>query len=292
MQYMKTLLLIDTHALIYRFYHALPPLTTPQGKQMHAIYGLARMLFKVLIEKKPEYIAAAFDRPEKTFRKESFADYKAHRPPAPDDLIGQLQEAPKLFDILGISRFDRAGFEADDIIGTLALHLNNTEALTISILSGDLDLLQLVVDNKVIVEIIKGGMGNTDIYNEEAVIDRYGLTPRQLPDYKGLVGDTSDNIPGVAGVGGKTATELLKEFHSIEEVLDNTVIIKPSVAEKLECNKEKALLSKELATIKTDVAIPLPKIEDLIRKQNNKDAIATYLTSLGFTSLVQKVEHL
>src|SRR3989344_5582591 len=204
---MQTLLLIDTHALLHRFFHAIPPLTTPSGKPIQAIYGLSGVLLKLFQEQKPAYVAAAFDTPKKTFREEKFAAYKAQRPPTASDLISQLATAPDVFAAFKIKTFSAPGYEADDVIGTLATHFAGKPNLTIEIISGDLDLLQLVVDDRIVARITKTGLSNIETYNETKVRERYGLPPTALPDYKGLVGDASDNIPGVKGIGGKTARE-------------------------------------------------------------------------------------
>jgi DNA polymerase I len=286
---MQILLLIDAHALIHRFFHALPPLTTPRGEPIGAVYGLAGVILKILREKKPIYAAAAFDRPEETFRKEQYKEYKLHRPPAPDALISQFAEARVVFRKFRIPVFERAGFEADDLIGTLAERYRNEPGLQISILSGDLDLLQLVAGEKIIAELIKSGVGNTDSYTEARVFERYGISPGQLPDYKGLVGDASDNIPGVRGVGAKTAGELLKEFKTLEGIYENLAIIKPATAHKLEENREAAYLSRELATIRRDALVQTPPLSELTCAPLEKEALADYFSRLGFTSLISRL---
>lgn len=284
----NVLLLIDANALVHRFFHALPPLTTPDGKPIQAIYGLAGVILKIFKEQKPDYIAAAFDRPEPTFRKEKFKEYKSHRPPTANELISQIIEARRLFEIFGIKVFERPRFEADDIIGTLAETFKK-EGLKIIILSGDLDVLQLVDDGKVVAQIIKTGITNVVMYDKEAVMQRYLLEPSQLIDYKGLVGDASDNIPGVKGIGPKTASDLLKEFKTIEEVFDSIAIIPHKVAKKLEGQKEIAFLSKELATIKRDVPLELNALEDVAVKLMDKTKIINYFENLGFHSLINKI---
>lgn len=289
---MKTLLLIDANSLIHRFFHALPPLTTPDGEAIQAIYGLTGVLLKILKERKPDYVAAAFDRPEKTFRAEKFPEYKAHRPPAVDELVQQLKKAREVFAKFNIKTLEAPGFEADDIIGTLAEKFKQEKDLKVIILSGDLDMLQLVEGDKVVVDIIKTGITNTILYNEEAVVERYNLKPSRLIDYKGLVGDTSDNIPGVRGVGPKTATELLKDFGTLEEVFDSITIIVPKIARKLEGQEEIAKLSKELATIKRDVPLEVSGLTDVVVKAPDKKELTNYLSTLGFKTLVERVKTL
>ena len=286
---MKILLLIDAHSLIYRFFHALPKLTTPDQEPIQAIYGLTSVLIKILREQKPDYAAAAFDRPEKTFREEKFADYKIHRPAAPDELVLQLKRAPEIFSLFNIKTYDLAGFEADDLIGTLVEHFRLEPDVKIIILSGDLDVLQLVHNEKIIGQIIKTGVTNTDFYDENKVIERYGLKPSQLQEYKGLVGDASDNIPGLIGIGPKTAQELLREFGTLEEIFENLAIISPKTAKKLAGKKEEALFYQDLATIKRNVPIDLPSLFELALNPPDKANLTAYLEKLGFRSLINRL---
>ncbi|MEK7191940.1 MAG: 5'-3' exonuclease H3TH domain-containing protein [Patescibacteria group bacterium] len=289
---MKTLLLIDAHALIHRFFHALPPLTSNDGQPTNALFGLAGTLLRILKEEKPDYIAAAFDRPEPTFRKEAFKEYKIHRAPTANELISQLQKAREVFDIFKIKTFEMPSFEADDLLGTLVERLKNNPALAdgkIIILSGDHDVLQLVENDKVLGQIIKTGMSETVLYNEGAVEAKYGLKPNLLPDYKGLIGDVSDNIPGVTGVGPKTAVVLLKDFGTVEEIFENLAIINPKIAKKLEGQKEIALMSKKLATIKRDAPLYLDAIEELRAMPLDRDNLANYFEKMGFKSLIGRL---
>lgn len=284
---MKTLLLIDAHSLIHRAYHALPPFTSPAHKPVGAIYGISSMLLKMLRDIHPDYVAAAFDRPEPTFRKELFADYKAHRPKAEDDLVAQLIEAHRTFEAFGISAFEKPGFEGDDIIGTLAKKFHDEKSLRVVILTGDLDTLQLVEGNSLVVETPKKGLGETITYDEKAVEARYALTPAQLADYKGLVGDPSDNIPGVKGVGPKTAAHLLAEYGTLENLF---LHLNPKTAaeKKIIAEKDTALFSKKLAVIKTDVPLSV----DLSSLSFPELPIATlkkYFEEKGFDSLLARL---
>jgi len=285
----NVLLLIDASALIHRFFHALPVLTTPDNKPIQAIYGLTATLLKIFREQKPDYIAAALDRPEPTFRKEKFKEYKIHRPAAEDALVAQIIQMPQVFEKFGIPAFDKAGFEADDIIGTIVEKFRTEKNLKIIILSGDLDVLQLVENDKIVAQIIKTGLTNFSIYNEEAVMQRYLLKPSQLVDYKGLVGDTSDNIPGVKGIGPKTAAELLNDFKNIEGIFDSLTIIVPKTAKKLDGQQDIALLSKELATIKRDVPIEINSIKELEARPLDKKELSDYFIQLGFKSLIERI---
>ena len=283
---MKTLLLIDAHALIHRSYHAIPPLTTPKGEPIGAIYGLTRALLKTMKEREPDYVAAAFDRPEPTFRKEMFEAYKAQRPKAPDELVSQLIKARELFTKFNIPIFELPGYEGDDIIGTLAARFGSDKDIHITILTGDMDTLQLVKGKQIVVCAPKKGISETITYDATAVRARYELDPEQMTDYKGLVGDPSDNIPGVPGVGPKTALQALKEFGTIEN-LYASMKEDHKLAKKFLPYKKEALFSKKLATISLEVplAVSLP---DLKYKKPDASELSRYFLELGFESLVNK----
>jgi DNA polymerase I len=285
---MKTLILIDANSFIHRAYHALPPFSGPKGQPTGALYGLANILTKTLEEQKPTHVAAAFDRPEPTFRKKEYEKYKAHRPKAPDELIAQIIEAPHLFQVLGIHTFDKAGFEADDIIGTLAKEFKDRNTKII-ILTGDLDTLQLIEGNQIIVETPKRGLSNITTYTESDVRERFGVTPEQLPDYKGLAGDSSDNIPGVPGIGPKTASQIIQEFGSVENTYKK-ITGSHKLAKKLLPHKETAILSKRLGTIRTDVPIKTT-LKDLEYHKPPTKKLTTYFGNLGFKSLVNRLEN-
>ncbi len=216
---MKKLFLIDANSIIHRSFHALPPFTTPEGKPSGAIYGIASILLKLWRDERPDYAAALFDRPEPTFRDEKYAEYKAQRPPAAEELVAQIIEAHKLFEAFGIKTFEKPGYEADDLIATLAEKFKTLPDVQVVILTGDRDTLQMVEGDKLVVQTFNKGVSDTTIYNEAAVIEKYGIAPKQMVDYKALVGDSSDNIKGVPGVGPKTALELIKKiWHSEENV--------------------------------------------------------------------------
>ena len=232
---MKKLLLIDANSLIHRSFHALPPLTTPKGEPINAVYGLSSILLKILREHQPDYVAAAFDRPEPTFRDEMYKEYKAHRPPTANEIISQLHEAHNTFEKFGIRVVEKAGFEADDIVGTLAEKFKRSPELAegkVVIFSGDKDNLQLVDDAKVFVELLKTGVSKTVTYDKVFFLQQYGFTPEQLVDYKALVGDASDNIPGVNGIGPKGATDLIKEYGSVEKIYEEVGLIPKKVLQE------------------------------------------------------------
>jgi len=290
---MKKLLLIDSHALIHRFFHAMPPLTAgDDNAPIGAIYGLCKLLLKIVKEEEPEYVAAAFDRPEPTFRKKEYEAYKATRAQVSSDLIPQLIEARNTFEAFGMKVFEAPGYEADDVIATLAEKYKGEKDLQIVILSGDRDLLQLVEGEKVVADMLKTGAGEVERYNEEAVREKYELNPDQIIDLKGLMGDASDNIPGVPGVGQKTATPLLKEFKTIEGVYENLVIISEKHAKKLEGYEEQALMSKKLATVDRSVPIELNGLESIKLGKLDEAKLETYFKKFGFVSLAEQAEFL
>jgi DNA polymerase I len=278
---MRKLLLIDANSLIHRSFHALPPLTTPKGEPINAVYGLSSILLKLVREHNPDYVAAAFDRPEPTFRDEMFKDYKAHRPPTADELISQLIKAHDTFEKFGIKVVEQPGLEADDIVGTLAEKMKGEPDVKVIIFSGDKDNLQLIDGDRVVVELLKTGVSKTVTY--------YGFSPKQLVDYKALIGDASDNIPGVTGIGPKGATDLIKEYGTIEKIYEEAGLIpKEVLRKKLEIGRESAFLSKKLAAIKRDSELNI-SLEDLKQNPLNKEELKKYFTELGFKSLVERM---
>ena len=287
---MEKLLIIDSSALLYRFFHALPPLTTPQGEPIQAIYGLTNVLLKIATYEGPEYIVAALDRPEPTFRKEAFDAYKSQRPKASDDLIIQIKKIPEVFSLFGIKTLSAKGFEADDIIGTLAEKFKNYANLKIIIFTGDLDALQLIEGDKITCRIIKTGVSEAEIYDEDRVYKRFGIYPSNLTNYKALTGDSSDNIPGIPGIGPKSAAELIQDFKTIEEIFENLMIINPKIAKKLEGKEKDALLYRDLVTVRRNVKEAMEiNLEDLKNHPLDKNKIKEYCEKMGFGSLVKKL---
>lgn len=295
---MKTLVLLDTHALIHRAYHALPPFKSKiTGEPTGALYGLSAMLLKVIRELKPDYILAAFDLPGPTFRHEAYEAYKAKRPAAEEDLVKQLIRSHDLVGAFGIPTLSAAGFEADDILGAVVEQVKKMKELRVIIVSGDMDVLQLVDGDNVVVYTMRRGLEDTLIYNEEQVNERYGFGPELIPDYKGLKGDPSDNIMGVKGIGEKTATDIIKNFGSLENLYKKLEIgggkwevgcgLKERVVKLLLEHKKEAFFSKMLATIKRDVPIQfvLPKTEFKM----NKQTLCSIFQDLGFESLLKRV---
>jgi DNA polymerase-1 len=284
---MKSLFLIDANSLIHRAYHALPPFTSPTGEPTGALYGLANILLKIIREDSPNYIAAFFDRPEPTFREEIFKEYKIQRPKAPDELISQLLEAHELFQKIGVRTYEAAGFEADDLIAEVVYKFGRESNLKIVILSGDLDTLQLVSGGKIVVKAFKKGVSETTIYDEAAVRKRYGITPRQMPDYKSLVGDTSDNIPGVKGIGPKTASGLIQRYGGLENFF--RVGQSEKNYEKIFSSKDQIKLFKKLVTLKKDTPLEIRDLEELRYPGLSPAVLSPYLKKLGFKSLINRI---
>ena len=263
---MKKLILIDANAIIHKAFYALPELTNRKGEHINAIYGFSSILLKIINELKPDYIAAAYDLPAPTFRHKQYDGYKAKRIKKPDELISQIPKTKEILKGFNIPALEKKSFEADDIIVTIAKQFTNKK-IEILILTGDLDILQLV-DKNIKVYALRRGMTDTMIYGEKEVFERYELKPEQLIDYKGLRGDPSDNIPGVAGIGEKGATLLLKEFKTLENLYKNIKKVKnESIVKKLEQNKKMAFFSKKLATIREDVPIKV-SLKDLDWKKD------------------------
>ena len=288
---MKRLLLIDANSIIHRSFHALPPFTTPEGAPSGAIYGIASILLKLWRDERPDYAAALFDRPEPTFRDEKYAEYKAQRPPAAEELIAQIIEAHNLFTAFGIKTFEKPGYEADDLIATLAEKFKTESDLQVRILTGDRDTLQMVEGDKLVVQTFNKGVSDTTIYNEQAVIEKYGIAPEQMVDYKALVGDSSDNIKGVPGVGPKTALELIKRFGTVKEMYRQLDGVDPSLAklrEKFGAFKKEAELSEMLVTLERHAPIEIPPIEELA-PATGTDTAAKYFEKMGFATLLKRL---
>jgi DNA polymerase-1 len=284
---MRKLLLIDANSVIHRSFHALPPFTAPDGSPTGAIYGVASILLKLWREDRPDYAAALFDRPEPTFRDKKYAEYKAQRPPAPDILVSQLIEMHNLFRAFGIRTFEKPGFEADDLIATLATRFRQTENLQVVVLTGDRDTLQLVEGEKVVVQTFNKGVSDTTIYDEKTVMEKYGLPPKAIIDYKALAGDSSDNIKGVPGIGPKTATELLQKFGSIENIYKN-LDSDPKLEKKFAPFRKEAELSKELVTLEKNVPLDDMELSALAPEYNEMNIIG-YFEKKGFVKLIKRL---
>ena len=285
---MEKLLILDSNSLMNRAFYALPPLTTSEGISTSAIYGFMNMLLKMKEEIKPDYIVAAFDRKAPTFRHKEYSDYKAGRKKMPAELAMQFPIIKDILKNLAIEIYEIDGFEADDIIGTVA-NLCEKEGIEVYVVTGDKDALQLVSEN-INVIITKKGVTETEEYNKQAFIHEYKITPKQFIDVKGLMGDKSDNIPGVPGIGEKTAFKLIQTYGSIEEVLNNVENVNGKrLKENLEEYREQALFSKKLATIITEVPIDI-NLEDIKSNENfNKEALKEQLMKLEMKKLLYKI---
>lgn len=292
----KKLVIIDANAIIHRAFHALPPFVAPDGRPTGALYGLSSFILKMLRDIQPDYVVACFDRPEPTFRHEEFEDYKATRAKAPQELIDQIIRARELLEKFGITTYEAPGFEADDLIATLSSKFKNDPGLQIIIVSGDLDTLQLVYDDTIVAYVPKKGISETTIYNEAAVVERYGIPPQRLPDFKGLKGDPSDNVPGVKGVGEKTATKLLQQFNSLENMYEQLERMdlasipqaEKKLYEKLLASKNEALFSKHLTTVRYDAPI-VAELAALAPPSLEREELKRYLAHLGFHSLIPRL---
>lgn len=296
-----TLLLIDANSLIHRAYHALPPFTSPEGKPTGALYGLASILIKIFREGMlnndvPKFIVAAFDTPEITFREKEYKEYKITRPPAADDLISQLKEAQRLLQLFGIKTIKLPGWEADDLLATIASKFKASEAIKkVVILSGDLDMLQMVKDDKVVAIMPQKGISNTVVYDETSVFKRFGVAPKLLADYKGLVGDKSDNIPGVPGIGPKTAANVISKFQNLENLyreIDEVGLPDLKLQSKLQEYKDQAFLSKKLATLDQSAPVEVSLEELRLPAAVDGKQITVYFEELGFNSLIDRLAKL
>ena len=251
---MKRFIIIDGNALLHRAWHALPPLTTKKGVLVNAAYGFTSILLNIIKEYKPNYLCAAFDLKAPTFRHKMFADYKAKRIKQPDELYNQIPIIKEILESFNIPIYEKKGYEADDVIGTIVKSLKNKKDIEKLILTGDLDTLQLI-DKTIKVLTFKQGIKDMRIYDNKAVKERYNLSPEQMIDYKALRGDASDNIPGVPGIGEKTAINLISKFKTLDNLYRKfeTSNLADKLKSKLEENKKQAYFSKELATIITNI---------------------------------------
>lgn len=287
---LKKIVLIDGHSILNRAFYAIPDLTNSEGNHTNAILGFLNIMFKILDEEKPEYLTVAFDVHQPTFRHEMFEQYKGTRKSMPDELREQVPVMKEVLRAMGVTIMEKPGFEADDVLGTIAKTCEK-EGYQVSLVSGDRDLLQLASDN-IKIRIPKTKKGGTEIenYNTQDVIDAYGVTPTQFIDLKGLMGDTSDNIPGVPGIGEKTASKIISAFDSIENAYEHIDEIGPAKAkEALKNNHELAVLSKALATIKTDCEIDFHLEDAILGNLYNERAFSCF-KKLEFKSLLNRFQ--
>jgi len=297
------LLLIDGNSLFHRAYHALPPITDKSGEVANAVFGFSNMLIKATNEIKPTHVVCAFDTQAPTFRHIEFEKYKATRPAPPADLYPQLPKVKKVLDAFGITYFEKEGYEADDLIATIASKTisrwplvvslrgqktkgEERKAISVVILSGDRDCLQLV-DGNVKVQMPGWNLKETTLYDPSTVVAKYGLEPQQMVDYKSLVGDVSDNVPGVTGIGPKTAASLLQKYHTLENLFKHMDEQPESVRSKLKDGKETALAAKKLVELDRRVGIEfeLGKLEF----KPDWEKVRREYEELGFKSIVAKL---
>lgn len=295
----KRLILLDVHAILHRAYHALPDFQTSAGRPTGALYGLSAMLIKIIEDLKPDYLVACYDLPEPTFRKEAYDGYKAGRVKTKDDLVDQIISSNEVFKVFNIPTYQKAGFEADDILGTIPEILKDKKNIEIIIASGDMDTLQLVKGDRVRVYTLKKGLNDTIIYNEKAVLDRFGFEPKYIADFKGLRGDPSDNIIGIAGIGEKTAEVLISNFGSIEDIYKKlkedesafkNVGLTPRVINLLKEGEDDAFFSKELATIRKDVPIDFVLPEKTWRESLEIKEVESLFSDLEFRALGRRLK--
>jgi DNA polymerase I len=285
----KKLLIIDGNAIVHRAFHAYPPLTRNDGQIVNAVYGFLAMLIKVLEEVQPDYLVVTFDRPAPTFRKLLYAGYQANRPQMADGLSYQIELLHEALETIGIPIFEIDGYEADDIIGTIAhqVQMQDVEHIETVILSGDRDLLQLVNDKtKVFMPIV--GITKFTLYDPEKVEEKFGITPSQIIDYKALIGDASDGYPGVSGIGPKTASSLLQKYESFENIYHHVSELSERIALKLATDAEQAALAKKLATIALDAPVHL-NLSKCSLKLFTRDKVEKVCDMFDFVSIKKRL---
>lgn len=292
------IVLLDTHAILHRAYHALPDFSSPSGEPTGALYGVVTMVLKIAEELQPDHIVACYDLPKPTYRHDAYAGYKSGRSKTDDELLKQIKRSRELFQAFGIPIYEKEGFEADDVLGTIAHELKTDKSIQVIIASGDMDTLQCVDKKRVQVYTLKKGIKDTILYDEAAVKDRFGFPPKRLVDYKGLRGDPSDNIPGIRGIGDKTATELVVSFGSIEKIYstlkkDEQALldagIKPRIINLLKEGEEEALFSKMLATIRTDAPVSFTIPETHWKQTAEPKQLLNLFAELGFRTLNNRI---
>lgn len=284
---MKRLLLIDGNAILHRAYHAYPPsFTDKDGNPTNAVYGFYAMLIKLLQDAKPDYLAICFDRGAPTFRMNMYAGYHENRPKMKDDLASQVPILQNSLEEIGIPLFGIDGYEADDLLGSLSV-LATKENLETIIVTGDRDLLQLVNSHvKILMPLV--GITKTALFDEKRVEEKYGVKPSQFIDYKALIGDASDNYPGVSGIGPKSAAKMLQKYVSFENLYQHVADLPDGVGQKLAMDAEQAALAKKLATIQIDAPVHLV-LADAAMQKFTPEKFAAVFEELGFTSLKKRM---
>jgi DNA polymerase-1 len=280
------LVLIDGFAILHRAFHAIPPLTNKKGQPTNAIYGFVSMLLRIIQDLNPTHIVVCMDEKAPTFRHIAFKTYQAQRPKTDPSLESQIEKTKEVIKAFDIPMLSKKGFEADDVIGTLAQR--NKNKIDVVIVTGDRDILQLV-DDKVKVFMPIAGLSNGKLFGIDETVERLGVVPELIPDYKALVGDPSDNYFGVTGIGPKTAIKLLEEFKSVDGIYKNIKKVKPMIAEKLIKDKKSALMSHKLATIIKDVKVSLD-LKDAAKWDLDSKKVLELFEELGFKTLSERIK--
>ncbi len=281
---MAKLVLIDGNAILHRAFHALPPMSNKMGEPTNAVYGLVSMFLRVIQDLKPTHIAVCFDEKEKTFRHIELPTYQSQRPPIAEDLSSQFEKARDFFKAAGVPVYSKSGFEADDVIGTIASNAKKD----VVIVTGDRDILQLI-NKKVRLYMPVVGLTNAKLFDEAATVERMGVPPEQIPDYKALVGDPSDNYFGVPGIGPKTATDLLSKYKNINGIYKHLPEMPEKLREKLEKGKDSAYQSLRLATIVTNVPVE-PDFDAMDDWDIDSPKVIDLFKNFGFKTLTDRIQ--
>lgn len=287
---MKKLILIDGNAIFHRAYHSMPPFATAGGEVTNAIYGFLRMLIDLYKKEKPQYLGIAWDRKAPTYRHHEFKDYKATRAPPPDDLYPQLPRLKQVLETFNIPMVEMDGYEADDLLGTLAHESEKEQDLQTIIVTGDKDAFQLVRDNVWVMTPIKG-ISEVIMYNAAKVKEKTGVAPDQIIDYKALCGDASDNIPGVHGIGSKQTVELLNKYQTLENIYEHLDELSEGKRKKLTEGRESAIMSKRIATIQIDAPIEF-RLEKFRTHMIDYPRAHAMFAELEFKSLDRKLDEI
>ncbi len=280
--------ILDANSIMHRSFHALPPLKTRSGELVNAVYGFSSILMTILLQEKPAYIATAFDTRAPTFRHLAYPEYKAGRVKAPQEFYDQIPRIEEIVQTMNIPIFRQEGVEADDIIGTIVKkNERDFPEMINKIVTSDMDAMQLVSDKTCVASLHKGYKAS-ESFDPSAVLLKYGITPEQVIDYKALVGDNSDNIPGVKGIGKVSAIELLEKFKTLDGIYEHLLDIKGKRREILEAQKKEAYFSQELATIKLDVELPYER--DACKTHDfDQEKVKSLFDSLQFYSLIRRL---
>ena len=283
----KRFLILDGNSILFRAFYALPPLKNKKGVYTNAVYGFLSMMYKLLEEYKPDYICTAFDPKKPTFRHEKYKEYKTGRAKAPDELVMQFGLIRDVLELHGIKHIEIEGYEADDIAGTLS-RFASAQGIEVYMVTSDRDYLQLV-DDDVYVLITKKGVTNTVKYTKALMDEEYGMTPEQFIDLKALMGDSSDNIPGVKGVGEKTGMKLIHKFNTLEGIYENIEEVKGKLKDKLESEKMQAYMSRDLATIVTEIPMDC-NMDDFLYKEADGDKLMEMYKEFGFRQFMNRIK--